>query len=252
MNTAIVYIAGGESYCQDAVESRDSVKRHNPTIPCIIVTDTRRNIPYGYDRVIFASDRRYPQLWYLDSTRWCVEAYEALCNDYDSLLFLDTDTYCDDNIDDMLRLIERFDICVSHGVSRHTTGKVNAIPDAFPEHEIGVMLVRTNEHVRGLFHDWLELYELHPDVYGNNDQGPLRDAIWMNKLINMYVLPEEFHARWGFGVCVVSRVKFLHSRSPGYPNSKAAAEINSKGGRRLFWPGGNLWKPVVGQIKVSK
>ena len=129
---------------------------------------------------------------------------------------------------------------MSHGVNRHTTGKICDIPDAFPEHEIGVMLVRTNEVIKNLFKDWLELYELHPDVYKNNDQGPLRDAIWMNKHVNFYAFPEEYHARWGFGVCVVSKVRILHSRSPGYPNSQAAEEINSIGGRRLFKPGGFL------------
>jgi hypothetical protein len=247
MKTAVVWIAGGESYCQDAVESRDSVRRWNPNLPCFLATDVRNNIPEGYDDVIELSPRRYPNRWYLDSTRYANEAFSILYDDYDSLLFLDTDTLVDDNLDDMLRLSERFDIAVSHGVNRHTTGKVCNIPNSFPEHEIGVMLVQTNEHVRNLFKDWLELYESHPEVYGNNDQGPLRDAIWMNKLINMYVLPEEYHARWGFGVTVVSRVKILHSRSPGYPNSQAAKEINSVGGRRLFRPGGVWWRSVYGE-----
>ena len=250
MKSAVVYIAGGQSYCQDAENSCISVKAWNPDLPCILATDAIANIPPVYDRVIKMPNRKYPEdKWYIDSTRYCNEAFNMLYDDYDSLLFLDTDTYCDDSLDDMLRLAERFDIAVSHGVSRHTTGRVADIPDAFPEHEIGVMLVQTNEHVRNLFKDWLDMYESHIDVYGNNDQGPLRDAIWMNKLINMYVLPEEFHARWGFGVCVVSRVKILHSRSPGYPNWQAAKQINAAGGRRLFRPGGIMWRPVIGEEK---
>lgn len=252
MKIAVVYIAGGKSYCEDAVVSRNSIKRHNPDLPCIIVTDVKDGIPPSYDEVIHVSMRRYAQkLWYLDSTRYCLEAFEALKDRYDALLFLDTDTYCDAPLDDMLRLAERFDICVSHGVSRHTTGHVSNLPEAFPEHEIGVMLVRTNEVVHNLFKDWLELYENHTNDYGNNDQGPLRDAIWMNKHVNMYVLPEEYHARWGFGVCVVSTVRILHSRSPDYPNARAAAEINAVGGRRLFRPGGVWWRPVKGEERYK-
>lgn len=248
MRTAVVYIAGGESYCIDAETSRNSVKRHNPSLHMVLATDMSRNYG-GWDDIIHLDKRRYLACWYLDSTRYCVDAFNYLYNGFDNILFLDTDTYCDAPLDDFLRLSERFDICLSHGVSRHTTGKVNDIPDAFPEHEIGVMLVQTNEHIRGLFRDWYELYEGHQGVYGNNDQGPLRDAIWMNKLINMYVIPEEYHARWGFGVCVVSKVRILHSRSPEYSNEKAASEINSTGGRRLFRPGGFWWRPVVGDGK---
>lgn len=246
MKTAIVYVAGGSSYCYDAEISCNSFKLHNPEIPCILATDERYSIPPVYDRVVPMPNRKYPQeKWYIDSTRFCVVAFNLLRHEYDSLLFLDTDTFCDASIMDMLRLMERFDIAVSHGVNRHTTGKFHDIPNAFPEHEIGVMLVRTTDKIKHLFERWLELYESHQDIYGNNDQGPLRDAIWEDKDINMYVLPEEYHARWGFGVCVVSTVRILHSRSPGYPNSQAAFEINSTGGRRLFRPGGIVWKAGI-------
>lgn len=246
MKNAVVYIAGGASYCQDAEVSCNSVKLHNPDIPCILATDAKYNIPPVYDRVIEMSKRKYPQsMWYLDSTRYCKEALEILYDDYDALLYLDTDTFCAAPLDDFFRLSERFDICMSHGVMRQTTGSVNNIPDAFPEHEIGVMLVKTNMRVKGLFSDWLELYENHPEVYRNNDQGPLRDAVWMNKLINMYAIPEEYHARWGFGCCVVSKVRILHSRSPEYSNSRAANEINISGGRRLFRPGGIIWQTGI-------
>jgi hypothetical protein len=250
MTTPVVFVVD-DSYCEDAANSAESYKRNNPDILCIIATDYRGRISDIFDGRILVSKREHPDRWYLDSTRFTLSAFENLQNDYDSLLFVDSDTYCDSPLDDMLRLTERFDVCVTHGVMRHTTGKVCDIPDAFPEHEIGVMLVRTNEIVHNLFKDWLELYESHKDVYGNNDQGPLRDAMWMNKLLNMYVLPEEFHARWGFGVTVVSRVRILHSRSPGYSNERAAREINSTGGRRLFWPGGNIWKPIEGQTRYK-
>jgi hypothetical protein len=106
-----------------------------------------------------------------------------------------------------------------------------------------------------LFKDWLDLYEAHPTVYGNNDQGPLREALWINKQLNMYIMTEEFDCRWGFGVCVVSKVRILHSRSSGpnpYTNERAAREINAVGGRRLFRPAEGSkpaiwWKPVVGE-----
>lgn len=246
MKTAVVYVAGGAQYCNDAEVSCNSIKLHNPELPCILATDAKYNIPPIYDEVFEMPTRKFEQkLWYIDSTIYSVNIFNKLKDRFDSLLYLDTDTFCDAPLDDMLRLTERFDIAVSHGVNRQTTGNVNKLPDAFPEHEIGVMLVRTNNKVKRLFDKWLGLYLDYRDVYGNNDQGPLRDAIWECKDISMYVLPEEYHARWGFGCCVVSKVRILHSRSPEYPNSKAAAEINATGGRRLFRPGGIVWKAGI-------
>jgi len=248
MKSAVVYIAGGESYCEDAVASRNSLKRFHPDLPCIIATDARYNIPLGYDGMVELSPRRYPDVWYLDSTRYVNEAFNTLRNDFDSLLFMDTDTYVAAPIDDLFELADRFDICVSHGVVRQTTNTVGYIPNSFPEFEIGVMLVQTNERVKNLFADWLELYEKHPDIYKNNDQGPLREALWINRHVNMYALTEEYHCRWGFGVCVVSTVRILHSRSCGenqHTNAMAAEEINAIGGRRLFNSEGIQGKPIA-------
>ena len=247
MKTAVVYIAGGESYCEDAVASRDSLKRFHPDLPCIIATDAK-NVPAGYDGLVKLSPRRYPDMWYLDSTRYVGEAFDTLRNDFDSLLFLDTDTYIAAPIDDLFELANRFDICVSHGVTRQTTNTFGVIPNSFPEFEIGVMLVKTNERVKNLFADWLELYENHAESYRNNDQGPLREALWINKHVNMYTFTEEYHCRWGFGVCVVSTVRILHSRSCGdnqHTNAMAAEEINAIGGRRLFNSEGIQGKPVA-------
>ena len=228
MRTCVLYIASFSGrYNEDAIVSRDSVKAHNPNLPCILATEKWSGLN-GWDRILRMSPLRYQSdMWYLDSTRWANEAFDILYNDYDAILILDTDTFCAAPLDDMFVLADRFDVCGSHGVSRQTTGAVSNVPISFPEVEIGALLVQTNERVRSLFVDWLELYEAHPEVYGNNDQGPLRDAIWMNKYINFFALPEEYHCRWGFGVCVVSTVRILHGRSPGYPNSKAAQEINS-------------------------
>lgn len=255
MRAAVVYIAGGKDYCLDAVASRDSIRRHNPNLPIILATDAKSGIPPGWDRIIQLPMRRYPDMWYRDSCRFYNIAFDELYDDYDALLWTDTDVWCDDNIDDMLELANRFDLSAVHESSRHTCPTVSPIPDSFPEVNIGVMLVATNEHVRGLFRDWMELYDAHPDVYGNNDQGPLREALWINKLLNMYIMPEEFNARWGFGCCVVSRVKFLHSRASGsdpYTNERAAREINAVGGRRLFRPACDgkpaiWWRAVSGE-----
>ena len=255
MRTCVLYIASRRGqYCEDAVTSRNSVKAHNPKLPCILATENASGLS-GWDRTLQMSPLRYPDMWYLDSTRWTNEAFNLLYDDYDAIILLDSDTYITANLDEVFELATRFDLCAVHEFNRHTCNTVKPIPNSFPEVNIGVILVQTNEHVRNLFKDWLELYEAHPDIFLNNDQGPLREAMWINKLLNMYIMTEEFNCRWGFGVTVVSNVRILHSRAAGpapYTNERAAREINAVGGRRLFRPAEGSkpaiwWRPVKGE-----
>ena len=55
---------------------------------------------------------------------------------------------------------------------------IEEIPNCFCEFEIGVLLFNTSDATKDLFADWLHLYENNYDVYGESDQGPLREAMW--------------------------------------------------------------------------
>jgi hypothetical protein len=224
MMDAAVWIAS-EGYIDDATCSATSLREIMPDMDRILVTDGNQ-LPEIFTHGLKMPDRQFEH-WYHDSCLWYNLALEQF-DMYERLVFFDTDTYIAYSFQDMLEVLDRYDILAVHGAARHTAPTVEALPDAFPELEIGVMAVRNNERVKKLFAQWLALYDDHPEVYGENDQGPLREALWNNQEVKLYVLPAEYHCRWPFGAQVCGYIRVLHSRAGDQP---AMAEIFNETGR---------------------
>ena len=56
------------------------------------------------------------------------------------------------------------------------------------------------------------MYDTYPDVYEENDQAVLRDALWSWNG-QMYVLPPEYNFRFPFGGFLRGKCRILHGRS---------------------------------------
>jgi hypothetical protein len=238
MNAA-VWIAGGEDYAKEAIASAESMREQMPGLPCILATEVDIE-PGPFDHVLKMSERQHPDLWYLDSCRWYSEALAQLA-DYDKLVFLDTDTFIAWPFWELFDVLDRFDLLGTHGIARHTARTVEILPDSFPELCIGMLGIRNNDKVKRLFTEWLALYQANPHIYGNNDQGPLREALWHNTEIRLYVVTPEYHCRWGFGAYVAGKVRVLHCRNGD--QREIARQINdARGGMRLYRPGGIIWR----------
>ena len=242
---AVVYVAGGSNYAIEAETSRNSVRTQMPGMECILATDSRDDLG-GWDQVLRMSGRKYPEQWYHDSCRYYNEALARLA-DYDMLVFLDTDTFCAWPFWELYEVLEHFDIVGTHGIARHTAPTFAHLSDAFPELCIGMLAVRNNERTRQLLREWLALYDAHPNVYGNNDQGPLREALWNNREVRLYVATPEYHCRWGFGAYVAGMVRILHCRNAD--QAEVAKQINDGlGGMRLYRPYGLVFRAGYGDI----
>ena len=221
---AAVWIAS-DGYIDDAACSATSLQGIMPDMDRILVTDGNR-LPDIFTHGLQMPERQY-EYWYHDSCLWYNLALEQF-GDYERLVFFDTDTYIAYSFQDMLEVLDRYDILAVHGAARHTAPTVEALPDAFPELEIGVMAVRNNERVKELFAQWFALYDANPHVYGENDQGPLREALWNNQEVKLYVLPAEYHCRWPFGAQCCGMIRVLHSRAGDQP---AMARLFNETGR---------------------
>lgn len=241
---AVVWIAGGRNYAEDAHDpSARTVAQHMPNVARILITDESTAGLPNFTRAYHGPRRHHPDLWYLDSVKWC-EWFLKRQPEGARFIFLDTDTYCTAPMYDVFDLLERFDLVGTHGITRHTTGTAERIPDSFPELEIGMLGVVNNERSRALFKLWLELYEANIGAYGNNDQGPLREALWNSPELRFYVVTPEYHCRAGFGAYLAGRCRLVHSRAR---LAEMAAEVNERGGMRLYRPGGVIWWPGCGR-----
>lgn len=234
---AAVWVAT-DGYAEDAARSAASVKAQMPGLACILASDAGEQ-RWGFDYQLRMPPRIH-EAWYHDSCRWYNAALAELGGQYERLVFLDTDTYCAWAFWDLLDVLDRYDLLAGHGAARHTAQTVRPIPDAFPELCIGLMAVRTNERTARLFDEWLGLYDRYAGVYGNNDQGPLREALWNNQDVRLYVVPAEYHCRWPFGAQVTGKVRVLHSRNG---DQAAMAEIfNATGGMRCVCTNGVVFR----------
>lgn len=201
-----------EAHRQEQAVSEASVKRHMPDV------DTRCFIA------------RREGTWY---DVYIKTLQETLYLPYDQFLFLDSDTYLLEPVYDLFEVLEKYDVVSTHAPARQTTDMPTDVifPDAYCELNTGVFGYRSSGDVAELFETWLGKYYLYLPKCGDNDQAPLRMAMF-ELGTKVWVMPEEYNFRWGFGGFVGSKVKILHGRSQNI--EKLAQEVNAEKSMRTF------------------
>ena len=215
-NRAVFYIVSGDDggrYVREAQRSAGSVKRHLH-LPChLFLSGHTTEDTTAFDVVHQLPDRN-AKFWYLDSTRFFVQAVQEL-SAYDQLLYLDVDTYICCPCLDLFQVLEQFDLALGQSPQRDAIGSAVGAPPSFTTLSIGVNVFRNTQRVRDFLADWLARYEANADFYDDNDQAPLRDTLYKNDGIRWLTLPPEYNLRFDFGTWVVGQVRILHGRIGG-------------------------------------
>ena len=246
---AIVWLAWGERYISEAIRSRDTVK--DLGYPTVLVTDRTSlaadvNVD-GFDRVIAApfersasGNQRKSELWGL------------IPKEYDSFLFLDTDTRVLGDISLGFEKAERFGIAMvpaAHYCLDYFWGfddvmrKEGIAPRGQLQYNSGVIFWSRTPDVEAVFNAWNALTMSHG---GRWDQCFL--SLAMEKLnFRPYALSPNYNYR-GMGVPIIGDIRIWHT--PHEP----PANINS---HPEWWPmryfvDGKLHHPhlVLRTIKV--
>ena len=223
-------------YLREAELSAASVREHLG-LPTILFT----NVPGG--KLEFAVTHQLPasdvEPWYLKSAGWFNYAIDQL-RDYDQLLYLDTDTHVCRDCLDMFDLLDRFDMAIGHSASRDVNFSACDAPAAFTTPQIGVNVFNNSPRMRNFWFDWMRMFDDYANIYGDNDEAPLRDAMWDNQQgITWATLPPEYCLRFDFGCWVYGWVRILHGRDGGISTDKksltrVAEAINCRFGMRLW------------------
>jgi len=231
---AVFYIVDGEPYAREAARSASSVKAHMPAVETFLFAVGGSPAKDSIDHVVALPERESP-LWYLDSTRYFNLAVNEHLQVYNRLLYMDTDTWVAWDCLDMWWLLERFDVCLGHAAGREAMPSAIGTPPAFTTLSIGVSLFRNNAEVRAMLAEWLAFYERWPHIYGDNDESPLRDVLWLNRQgLRIYILPPEYNVRAGFGCWLYGRARVVHARMPNL--SEVTEVLNSETSMRLWHP----------------
>jgi len=237
---AAFYIVSNDDdgrYVREAQRSAGSVKRHLK-LPTHLFLSGRTNESTGVFDHVHALPARRAKFWYLDSTRFFVQAVKELA-DYDQLLYLDVDTYICCPCLDLFQVLDQFDIAMGQSPQRDAIASIVGAPPAFTTMSIGVNAFRNTQRVRSFLDDWLERYEKHADFYDDNDQAPLRDALYENAMVRWLTLPPEYNLRFDFGAWIVGQVRILHGRVGGISTDRVdpqaiCDEINSHRKMRIW------------------
>ncbi len=233
MTLTVFYILSGKDYIEEARCSAESVRHHMPYVRRELFTPDENVEPGTAFDGVNPLPPRIHTMWYLDSIRYLMLALRFLP---EYLIWLDGDTYCCMRFGEMFDMLDRFDLIAAHAPARRT-GLVNSlIPRCFSELNIGVVGLHNTERLWAFVERWYLQHVQHAEIYGNNDQNSLKEALWLDKELRWYVLPPEWNQRLvspdGYFLC--DKVRFLHGR---HPNMEKLAESANRG------EGMRVWKP---------
>lgn len=201
----IVYVATGETYVREAINSSASAQQYG--IQTAIFCD-RTDLAEGSFEYVFEIEN--PEYRVIDK----IEPLKNTPFDYN--LFLDTDTLVCNDISRIFDLLEKYDICYSHApVRKNGVYRNEDIPDSFIQPNSGVILYRDSKKMENFFDKWLDIHKRHLSKNNNApDQPAFREAIWKTD-VRIYILPPEYNLRVRFPYLVGGRssVKIIHGRS---------------------------------------
>jgi hypothetical protein len=182
----IVYVATGERYALEALNSFDTVRRWMPDVPVCIFTDLPE----------IARQRRFDRIEIIpDATRSIGDKIPPLRKTpYERTLFLDTDTFVCDNLEDLFPLLDKFDLAVAFEYWR-TEFRCERLPPLYAAVNTGVVAYRMNPKMAAFMSDWWARYQAHVGEYPKKtDQPAFREALYDSDL-RFFILPTEYNLR---------------------------------------------------------
>ena len=203
-----LFVASGEHHAHEAYCSIQKIKQLSPTSLITVMTDC----PDQFQEIQLDQILRHPdpRQSYRDKIIGLLEL------PYRRTLFLDSDTWLLEPLDDLFQLLCHTDLCGCHAPVRWAQWRDPSVPDCFPELNSGVIGLTRNRRSRALIRRWLQLYD---QVGVPFDQATLRSALWQSlsqKRLRLSILPPEYNLRttkpWIAGQGMA--VKLVHGRMP--------------------------------------
>ncbi len=195
MSNGIVYIAfkkhKNADHVKEVIYSAKSVKKINKNLNITLFTDIKNINESCFDNIknITINNIREKQNYLYNSP-------------YDYTLYLDSDTKVVNPIDDIFRILDRFDLaaCFDHARKNPDKSKIykdyDKIPEAFSEFAGGVILFKKSHVVENFFKIWRSNYEIWKKVSGKlNDQPSFRVSLWQCHDLKIFTLPPEYNLR---------------------------------------------------------
>jgi hypothetical protein len=242
---AYVYVATGAGYVAEAQYSAQSLRRVHPQARICLITDSPPTGSTPFSEILA------PQGRVLHAPIDKVRACEV---DADEVLFLDSDTFIVDTIEEVFGLLTRFDMAAF--LDPHPGGnyKLPGVPITFSEFNTGVMVFNNNAKVKELFRLWevnsSKLWDnlLQQGQPPTTDQPAFRYTLFHSG-IRIAPLPAEYHFIVQNPNSLYWKVRLLHGRCD-YASVEALA--NKDLGLRSYLPQLGIMSGFQGRSKLLR
>lgn len=207
-----LYVCTGESYARECLLSIKSLKKHNKYKIAVFSEEAHRNLFKNEVDYFFVikKDIKRPKVNYISQSPFTKSIY------------LDTDTFIDDDLSDLFTLLDKFDFAgvICHSRKRDKYSKLineyKSIPYNFSEINSGVLAFKKNHRTSELFKNWQNFYYKYIEQTEGWDQPSLRIALWITSL-KQYILPVEYNVR---PESVLKKIKSMPSEVLGSKHLK--------------------------------
>ena len=206
----VLYIAFGQQYRCEALQSISSLHKFHPNLPCCLITDAKVNdLPSGVEVVLRQAETNHPLR---AKPRYLRES------PFDRTLFLDTDTTTVRPILGLFHLLDRFDIGL-HMLPLYTDHpKYRYLNNP----SSGVVLFRRCAAVSCTFDRWLELFDKEASAADTHDPDSrhriIDDPLLMRAIyeteVRLVPLPAAMNFHLGLPTVTASPIHILHGRHP--------------------------------------
>jgi hypothetical protein len=230
----ILYFAKGETFVEEATLSARQVASVMPETPIAIVADREPDAD-PFDEVL------------LDTSAFAKRDKPRAMRrtPYERTIYLDTDTYVEEPIDELFDLLDAFELGARRNKSEVHVDKVddtdpnNAVSKAFPEFNSGVIPYRKTAAVWEMLREWERLCL--PDH--EFDQRSLRPALYDSD-VRFTSIPNRYNCIYRNDNVVNKSVKVFHGplverEQNEVDLAEARAKLNGTTDCRLYYVYGN-------------
>jgi hypothetical protein len=201
MSTGVLYIATGQKYIEEALASASSLRKVLPHIPIAIFSDVRVDSDLFDEKSILENPEytvgdRIPAL---------------LLSPFERTLYIDADTYVCADFTDAFRLLDRFDIALTHTQSRPYFRPTDDLPESFQDYSAGIILYRKSPAFTAFTQQWLTFFHQHRQIRPDVASQPAFNVALYHSNLRIATLPTDYHCPTGLGL-LLREVKILHGR----------------------------------------
>jgi hypothetical protein len=188
----ILFIATGKKYVQAAIRAARTVRKYSPGLDIHLFTDVSNYDDFRFETL----PEPFTSVGKIGDPHPRSKVDFMAQTPYDRTLYLDTDTALNADIRGMFRLLDRFDVAMTHAHRRGSNRLRRwraSLPSAFPEFNTGVVLFRKTPAVLAFLKEWWNSYK--ETNHLDNDQTTQRELLWLSDL-RIATLPPEYNVRF--------------------------------------------------------